>query len=735
MGIMTDLSLRLSANTANLTTGLSSATQSLNTFGTNAQNAARNITNSFSSINSTNSSIKEMRMALNSLKNVSFAGKSKEEIAAINQQIGHLRDEMRKLDQQQLGTGAVSSLGKINNSAISLTSVAGMLGGAIAAIGVGAAIKGLISNAITVRTEFSKYEAVLTNTLGSQKAMNESFAMLKEFAATTPFQLTEVTDAYVKLVNQGFKPTQKEMILLGDLASSQGKSFNQLAEAVLDAQNGENERLKEFGIKAKKEGDVIKYTFKGVTTEVDNNADAIRNYVLSLGGLQGVAGGMAAISKTIGGAISNAGDATDAFFNSVGEKLEPAIVRLSSTYSNLLKTLETSIKGGAFDSVVDGANQAVSDIDDVIYTWTNKNISTWQAIGITIDKALWGSHGTEFLRKQKLLEEEIAKTANSKTVIADRGANLKRLNDDFKAGREVKLDLNTPEFKQAQAELKQKIQLAKQKADKQKELDDKILEASQKAANKQDALDKKILDARKKAIKGGDLELINLKYKVGGLDIGVNKIKTPIPDLDMKGIDKSTGRTSSKASLGQFNLDKDAGAWAKLKANIKATQFLTETFSKSIDGVTDAFTGLFEGSTSGFKDVVTSMIQGIQTIINGLLAQAVAAMIAKESTKGLLGLATAAVGVSILLGLWKSQVPAFANGGIVGGSSYSGDKVPIMANSGEMILNGSQQAKLFSTINNGSTSNGNVLTGEVIVRGSDIAIALTNYNHKKNRTR
>ena len=42
---------------------------------------------------------------------------------------------------------------------------------------------------------------------------------------------------------------------------------------------------------------------------------------------------------------------------------------------------------------------------------------------------------------------------------------------------------------------------------------------------------------------------------------------------------------------------------------------------------------------------------------------------------------------------------AFEHGGVVGGSSYSGDRVPARVNSGEMILNKGQQNHLWKAAN------------------------------------
>ena len=49
--------------------------------------------------------------------------------------------------------------------------------------------------------------------------------------------------------------------------------------------------------------------------------------------------------------------------------------------------------------------------------------------------------------------------------------------------------------------------------------------------------------------------------------------------------------------------------------------------------------------------------------------------------------------------------PRFENGGIVGGTSFTGDNVDARVNSGEMILNRSQQKQLFDMANGGTTNN------------------------------
>lgn len=84
-----------------------------------------------------------------------------------------------------------------------------------------------------------------------------------------------------------------------------------------------------------------------------------------------------------------------------------------------------------------------------------------------------------------------------------------------------------------------------------------------------------------------------------------------------------------------------------------------------------------------------------------------------------------------------ANIPKFANGGIVPGNLYSGDRVPAMVNSGEMILNRSQQGRLFDILNSKGGANGKDVrvTGEVVVSGEHMKILLDNTNRKLRRGR
>lgn len=261
---------------------------------------------------------------------------------------------------------------------------------------------------LDVTAEFQKFNAVLTNTLGSSALANLKMREIQDFAAQTPFGVNELTGAFVKLANAGFRPTGEQMRKLGDLASSTGKSFDQLAEAILDAQTGEFERLKEFGVRAKDAGDSVIFTYKGVQTQVDKTSGSIRDYITNLGDAQGVSGSMAKISETLGGKISNLGDSWDQMLISVGSNtsgvFSSAIDVIGKTlnkitqYNNELNKVSKYKLGSASGDFLKQVNRAINPFASKVATDLESQVyninKTEKALGEYVSKTIASAKST-----------------------------------------------------------------------------------------------------------------------------------------------------------------------------------------------------------------------------------------------------------------------------------------------------------------------------------------------------
>ena len=92
-------------------------------------------------------------------------------------------------------------------------------------------------------------------------------------------------------------------------------------------------------------------------------------------------------------------------------------------------------------------------------------------------------------------------------------------------------------------------------------------------------------------------------------------------------------------------------------------------------------------------------------------------------------IAAIAAGIAAVVAAFSMVFSCFADGGIVGGTNTIGDMNLARVNKGEMILNGSQQARLFKMLNSSSViSSDGVTTSTVRIKGSDLYLALKNYN-------
>jgi len=229
------------------------------------------------------------------------------------------------IDQTKAAFNSVSrSLNGLKSSIFSVQSAVISLGGAL----VGKTI-------LDANRSFQQLEASLVTFTGSTQKAAEVFAVLQDFASRTPFALEEVVGGFNKLVARGINPSIDSLTAFGNIASGTGKSLDQFVEALADAATGEFERLKEFGIKASKEGERITFTFGGIKTTVANTSTEILGYLEQLAKTK-FAGATERQFDTLNGAISNLNDNIFKASVTLGKTFNDEIVKLIKTLGNVI---------------------------------------------------------------------------------------------------------------------------------------------------------------------------------------------------------------------------------------------------------------------------------------------------------------------------------------------------------------------------------------------------------------
>lgn len=223
-----------------------------------------------------------------------------------------------------------------------MSKIAAAISAALSAI----AVEALVQKVITAQRQFDVMFASLKTMTGGLDQASAAYERLTKFAAQTPFTLKQSVDGFVKLKALGLDPSERAMTSFGNTASAMGKDLTQMIEAVADASTGEFERLKEFGIKAKQEGDKVSLTFQGVTTTIGNNARDITEYLIKIGETN-FAGAMAERMNTLDGNISNLQDSLDGLFLSIAQSgFGDAVAAGVRKASEAIGELTTSIKQG-----------------------------------------------------------------------------------------------------------------------------------------------------------------------------------------------------------------------------------------------------------------------------------------------------------------------------------------------------------------------------------------------------
>ena len=157
-----------------------------------------------------------------------------------------------------------------------------------------------------------------------------------------------------------------------------------------------------------------------------------------------------------------------------------------------------------------------------------------------------------------------------------------------------------------------------------------------------------------------------------------------------------------------------------------------DTTADKVSGIGESFQALgnvlanFDGAAAKAGAVLAAVGQ---IVLGFAQASVMAAKLGPIGWIAWLGAGLAAVATTI------ATIKGFADGGIIEGSSYHGDRIVARLNAGEMVLNRKQQANLFRALDNGISSNAGGGKVEFEIKGSTLKGVLKNYDNKMNKVR
>ena len=290
-----------------------------------------------------------------------------------------------------------------------------------------------------------------------------------------------------------------------------------------------------------------------------------------------------------------------------------------------------------------------------------------------------------------------------------------------------KLDINTAEFEEVSKQLegwKDKLSAVDEKLKKKEEVKPKFEKGS--IADYQDQI----------AAINEQLQNQNLS-----MDVRLNLLT-----------DKENLENQAQELINPLKAKEEAEKAAEEAEKERAKQ-QEERKSKQIEGyqaIGDAASAMGQLMSAAGAEGAAAAMQIVATTANAtaqMIPQIMALIVAKEGEAKANGTASAAALpfpaniaaiasiIATVVGTFASifsTVGAFAGGGIIQGASTHGDQLLARVNAGEMILNGSQQARLFNLLD-GAGAVGGVGMGQVSfkIKGSDLYGSLSNYSKIK----
>lgn len=197
---------------------------------------------------------------------------------------------------------------------------------------------------------------------------------------------------------------------------------------------------------------------------------------------------------------------------------------------------------------------------------------------------------------------------------------------------------------------------------------------------------------------------------------------------------------------GKTPLEEQQDKLKEFEKRYKKTMETVSDYSQVLNGVGSIFTALgsnMDENGQKWMNFAGTVVQSVATILPNLVklifGQEAAAMTGGSASAASLpfpaNLAAITSIIAELISVFAS-LPQFASGGIVGGGTGIGDYNIARVNSGEMIMNGSQQKRLFNLLDGseGMTSpSAGANQVEFKIRGTELIGCINNTRSKMNK--
>ncbi|MBP7647532.1 MAG: tape measure protein [Comamonas sp.] len=271
--------------------------------------------------------VRELQVALAQVRNSPdvLPSEKRAAVQAYEAAVAELRGETTKAAAATRDFGAAT-----DSTGNTLSNVAGKavaLGGALLGL---QQMRELATSVVETGSQFQNLEVRLENLLGGTAAATEAMTMLKELAASTPFDVAGLSEAYVKLTSFGLKPSEAQMRSLADITANLGGGTEALSGVTLalgqawtktKLQGEEILQLAERGVPvwdalARATGRTVP-ELQRMSEAGQLGRDVIAKLIDELGRMN--AGASDKLMQTYAGAVANAKDALAEFFDMVAK--------------------------------------------------------------------------------------------------------------------------------------------------------------------------------------------------------------------------------------------------------------------------------------------------------------------------------------------------------------------------------------------------------------------------------